>query len=145
MLKISKALSPIAAIVIIIAIVLALTIAIVGWVIGIWSSISSGTELLKIMPDSYIDVANRLIILHVKNEGGAAAIIYRVEIAGLATATAYKSDSVTSALREVHIEPGDDLTLIIPITSGSLTQGAIYTIKVYTTSGNVYATQVVAR
>ena len=133
-MNLRKGISPVIATVIIVAVALAIAIAAVGWVMGIWGSVTGGTEILKIMPDSKL-YDNGTIVLHVKNEGGATAVIQKIEIAGIGSSTTLTGDTSIAA--------GTDGTVRATI-SGTITPGATYTVKVYTAPGNVYSTQIVA-
>ena len=143
-MNLRKGISPVIATVIIVAVALAIAIAVVGWIMGIWGAVTGGTEMLKIMPDSYI--SGTTLVLHVKNEGGTTAIIYKIEIVGLTTITTYVSNGNTITLSsEASITAGTDTTLTIPLGDATPTAGAIYTVKVYTVAGNVYTAQVTAQ
>jgi len=161
-----RGISPVIATVIIVAVAVAISIAVVGWIMGLWGSIAGGTESLKIYPDSYINVTNTTIYLHIANTGSASAVIYKIEIAGVAECTA-------SSGSEATLNPGDDLWLganysadkwllddedtvlnsdiensgkSITCTSlGTATPGAYYLVKVYTKAGNVYQANVIAK
>ena len=125
MFRLKKGISPVIATVIIVAVAVAIAIAVVGWIMGIWGTFGA-TESLQIMPDSYLDTGGTLH-LHVKNTGSAAAVIYKIEIPGLATIS-----NLT-----ITLGPGDDITTNITGISGA-TPGATYQVKVYTKAGNVY-------
>jgi len=135
-----KGISPVIATVIIVAVALAIAIAAVGWVMGIWGSVTGGTEVLKIMPDSNITIQtenNATLFLHVKNEGGATAKIIKIEVVGVGTNSSTLPSDFDS------IKPGNDAKGLIDIPD-TVTPGATYTIKIYTAAGNVYSSQLVA-
>ena len=139
-MNLRKGISPVIATVIIVAVALAIAIAVVGWVMGIWGAVTGGTEILKIMPDSKLyngtqNKYNVTVVLHIKNEGGVTATITKIEVVGICTI------DVTTSIR-----PGDEGTITASKTGLNLgvTPGATYTIKVYTSAGNVYTTQLVA-
>ncbi|MEM1900061.1 MAG: archaellin/type IV pilin N-terminal domain-containing protein [Zestosphaera sp.] len=129
-MKLNKAISPILATVILIAVTLVIAIGVIGWIMGIWGTFGT-TETIQIYPDSKLK-SNGTISLHVKNTGTATAIIYKIEIAGVG------STEVTSTLT-----PGQETTISATI-SGDLTAGASYQVKVYTRAGNVYTVTLMA-
>ena len=136
-MNLRKGISPVIATVIIVAVALAIAIAAVGWVMGIWGSVTGGTEILKILPDSKLLYDNNKvkIVLHIKNEGGATAILKTVEIVGV---------NATSVTTNSTVGPGGETTVTLSELDWNVTPGATYTIKVYTAAGNVYSTQIVA-
>ncbi len=153
-MNLRKGISPVIATVIIVAVALAIAIAVVGWIMGIWGAVTGGTEMLKILPDSYINTTGYLV-LHVRNEGGATASIYRIEVGSegitsfsYLTTTALISTistaDLTSTGTSISVSAGADVYLYIKL-SGSYTTSAIYTVKIYTTAGNVYTAQVQAK
>ena len=124
MFRLKKGISPVIATVIIVAVAVAIAIAVVGWIMGIWGTFGA-TESLQIMPDSYLESEGTLH-LHVKNTGSAAAVIYKIEIPGLATTNV-----------SITLGPGESTTTTINMNT-SFTPGATYQVKVYTEAGNVY-------
>ena len=139
-MNLRKGISPVIATVIIVAVALAIAIAVVGWIMGIWGAVTGGTEMLKILPDSKLynvstgNFEGVNVTLHIKNEGGATATIFKVEIVGVGT----------NGTLSKTIAPGNDTYIIVLLEDKSVTPGATYTIKVYTKAGNVYSTQLVA-
>ena len=129
-----KAISPILATVIIIAVTLVIAIGVIGWIMGIWGSFGS-TESLQIYPDSYINVSNKSLVLHVKNTGTAASKITKIEIVG-----------VVSLDVSYSLSPGEEKTFT-PTSSKieDCTPGTSYQVKVYTAAGNVYSAVVQAK
>jgi len=131
-----KGISPVIATVIIIAATIAIAIAVVGWLMGLWGSLAGGVESLQIYPDSYINSTSGVVHLHIKNTGSAAAVIYKVEVAGVGEGT----------FTETTIEPGEEMDdLRATFSSDAFTAGVTYTVKVYTRAGNVYTAQVIAK
>ena len=134
-----KAISPILATVIIIAVTLVIAIGVIGWIMGIWGTFGS-TESLQIYPDSYIKVnsTGSYLELHVKNAGTATAVINKIEIVGKATNTSGFSTS--------SVGPGVEAWIELKIgSSNSYTAGTSYQVKVYTAAGNVYSAVVQAK
>jgi len=142
-MNLRKGISPVIATVIIVAVALAIAIAVVGWIMGIWGAVTGGTEILKIMPYSKLyngnstesNKYNVTVVLYIKNEGGASATITKVEVVGICTI------NVTAS-----VPPGKEVKVSANKTGldVGVTPGAIYTIKVYTSTGNVYTTQLTA-
>ena len=135
-----KAISPILATVIIIAVTLVIAIGVIGWIMGIWGSFGS-TESLQIYPDSYIVNSTGggkvILSLHIKNTGTATANIEKVEVLGIGT-----NSSVG-----ISIKPGDYNWYNVTISSPSdyPTPGTSYQVKIYTAAGNVYSAVVQAK
>jgi flagellin-like protein len=124
-MKLNKAISPILATVILIAVTLVIAIGVIGWIMGIWGTFGS-TETLQIMPDSKL-YADGTVSLSVKNSGTASAVVYKVEVVGVGSNTT-----------NVTIVPGDTVT-VAAIVRGTYTPGAKYQVKIYTEAGNVYS------
>lgn len=143
-MNLRKGISPVIATVIIVAVALAIAIAVVGWVMGIWGAVTGGTEMLKIYPDSYINFTKvndkqvPLLHLHIENTGGATAVIYKIEVSNVTISS------------DITLTPGNHTTLTITLTTpdnkvAAVTPGALYTVKIYTKTGNIYTVQVQAR
>jgi len=130
-----RGISPVIATVIILAVTVAIAVAVIGWITGLWGSLTGGTEQLQIYPDTYIQVNNGscTLYLHVGNTGSADAVIYKVEIGGVNSTTADNT-----------LKPGEDTTLTYNIT-GTCIAGSSYNIKVYTKNGNVFTAIVKAQ
>ncbi len=139
-MKPNKAISPILATVILIAVTLVIAIGVIGWIMGIWGTFGT-TETIQIFPDSKLKTDENknetTIELHVKNTGTAAAIIYKIEIVGVGSA------EIEAEKTEITLKPGED-TMINASIKGTITAGASYLIKVYTRAGNVYSVTLVA-
>ena len=130
--KLRRGISPVLATVIIIAVTLVIAVGVIGWIMGIWGSQGS-TEALKIYPDTFIDTANKTLVLHVRNDGTASAVIYKIDIVG-----------VESISTTITVPAGADTTQNVAL-AGTYTPGASYTIKIYTQAGNVYTGNVRAQ
>ncbi len=123
MYRLKKGISPVIATVIIVAVAVAIAIAVVGWIMGIWGTFGT-TEALKVLPDS--NIVGKVLYLHVRNEGTASAKITKIEAGVLGTNTT-----------TFVITPGLDTTLTVTLNK-TATVGATYSIKIYTSAGNVY-------
>lgn len=145
-MKLNKAISPILATVIIIAVTLVIAVGVVGWIMGIWGSFGS-TEQLQIYPDSKLYATDKHLTLHIKNGGTATSQITRIEIVGTGC---YNDTTFTlPAGADGYLDPSAGKTTSSPVNitlggSCSLTAGATYQVKVYTTAGNVYSTVITA-
>jgi len=142
-MKLNKAISPILATVILIAVTLVIAIGVIGWIMGIWGTFGA-TETIQVFPDSSINSSNKLLILHIKNTGTASAVIYKIEVVGLGTASISTVTGVTiTASSEVIVSPGVEGTITASITGA--VAGATYQVKIYTRAGNVYSATVQAK
>jgi hypothetical protein len=128
-MKKMSGIEPIIAVVILVAVTLVIAIGVIGWLMGWWGGMGQ-VETLVIHPDSKL-YADGTIELHVENKGTAAAVIYKVEVVGVASAT--KFDGVDS----ITLAPGQDTTFTAKIGT-ELTAGASYVVRVYTKAGNMY-------
>ncbi len=134
-----RGIEPIIAVVILVAITLVIAIGVIGWIMGWWGAFGA-TETLQTFPDSYISIqsSGNTLYLHVKNTGSAAAVIYKVEVPGIASSVA------TATADMLTIGPGAETTLTITLT-GQFVAGTTYQVKIYTKAGNVYSINVQAR
>jgi len=133
-----KAISPIIATVILIAVTLAIGVAIAAWIMGIWGGMG-GTETLKILPNSTLTVNNNQVTLEltIKNDGSRDAKVVGVEVVVGAKVCKLSNPFTT-------ISAGAMVTGTATGTCSELTPGASYTVKVITEAGNVYQTMLVA-
>ncbi|MEO3994011.1 MAG: archaellin/type IV pilin N-terminal domain-containing protein, partial [Desulfurococcaceae archaeon TW002] len=114
-MRTNKAISPILATVILIAVTLVIAIGVVGWIMGIWGTLGTVETLQILYHDSKLK-ANGAITLHVRNTGTASAVIYKIEIVGVGTATI-----------ESIVPPGVTTTITATITgTTTLTPGLRY-------------------
>ncbi|MGC8975738.1 MAG: hypothetical protein ACP5KB_06055, partial [Thermoprotei archaeon] len=126
---------------------LVIAIGVIGWIMGIWGTFGA-TETIQIYPDSYIDASSKDLVLLIKNTGTATAIIYKIEIVGLTTATSGFNTSTTlitttSNLSNVTVTPGWEG--YIAVSAGSPVPGTTYQVKIYTRAGNVFSATVQAK
>ena len=132
-----RGISPVIATVIIVAVAIAISVAVASWLLGLWGPFA-GYEALQVLPDSYVDLAAKQLVLHVRNAGTEAARVYMITVNG--EPVAY----------EATVEPGDSIVLTVPLSQGnstivSLEPGAAYTVTVYTEAGGAYTVVVYAR
>ncbi|MEM4961235.1 MAG: archaellin/type IV pilin N-terminal domain-containing protein [Acidilobaceae archaeon] len=127
-----KAISPVVATVILIAVTIVIGVAVAGWLMGIWGGLG-GTEALKIYPNATLE--GKKLSFTVKNEGSRDAKLIGVRVEGLGDC---------SGFQPVVVKVGAITTITCDIT-GDSTPGAVYTVRVYTEAGNVYPFQVAAQ
>ena len=123
-----RGISPVIATVMILAVTVAIAVAVIGWITGLWGSLTGGTEQLQIYPDSYINATTDTIYLHVRNTGSADATITRIDVEGLGQVT-NPNVTVVRAGETVWIQGS---------LSGDAIAGSSYNVKIYTANGNVF-------
>jgi len=149
MRRLNRGIEPIIAVVILVAVTLVIAIGVIGWIMGWWGTFGA-TESLQPYPDSYIDVANKALVLHLKNTGSASAVIYKIEVAGIGvvTGTISTTGTVTGTISvagtEVTVGPGAEGTLVVTLP-GNAVAGATYLVRIYTRAGNVIPINVQAK
>jgi flagellin-like protein len=133
-----KAISPVIATVILIAVTLAIGVAIAAWVMGLWGGMG-GIEALKILPNSTLTVNGDQVTLRltIKNDGSRDAKVVGVELV-VGAKVCKLSHTFTT------ISTGAMVTGTATGTCSGLTPGASYTVNVITGAGNVYQTMLVA-
>jgi len=147
MRRLGRGIEPIIAVVILVAVTLVIAIGVIGWIMGWWGTFGA-TESLQFYPDSYIDATDQVLVLHLKNTGSASAVIYKIEVSGLTTATnnfAFHAqfNTATDAKSDVTIGPGQEGYVVIEAKNA--VAGANYLVRIYTRAGNVYSVTVQAR
>ncbi|MEM0491381.1 MAG: archaellin/type IV pilin N-terminal domain-containing protein [Acidilobaceae archaeon] len=132
-----KAISPVVATVILIAVTIVIGVAVAGWLMGIWGGLG-GTEALKIYPNATLEGSNKgsNLTFTVKNEGSRDAKLISVRVEGLGDCSSLQPDVV---------KVGAITTITCTINNKEATPGAVYTVRVYTEAGNVYPFQVAAQ
>jgi len=132
-----RGIEPIIATIIIVAVTLVIAIAVIGWIMNWWGVLTSGQEMLQIMPDNTLGTDGSMT-LHVKNTGGATAVIYKVEV--------YGTDCIaTKSINPNVLKPGDDAYISVePDKKCNLVPGTKYTVRIYTESGTIYHATLVA-
>jgi len=145
-----RGIEPIIAVVILVAVTLVIAIGVIGWIMGWWGTFGA-TESIQFFPDSNIAIAatGTNLYLHAKNTGSASAIIYKIEVLGIDSATistvinVNPTGSVSISDGEVTMAPGGEATIVCSL--GNAVAGAKYQVKIYTRAGNVYSVTVEAR
>lgn len=130
-MKAKKGISPILATVILIAVTLVIAVGVIGWVMGIWGSMGR-TEMLSVTPIKLNGTNLELLII---NQGQITAKINNISVEGLGEC------SITGTNQNI-INPGESKDIQCTISGTSAVAGVVYTVKVITSSGNIYQTQV---
>ena len=130
-----RGISPVIATVIIVAVAVAISIAVVGWLMGLWSSVAGGTEMIQITPIKIVNGTDGKVTVqfYVINKGTAPVEIIRVDVIGVGSALKNNISPSTIEANNTPIEVNANV-------SGNCTPGVSYVVKIYTSSGNVYQT-----
>jgi flagellin-like protein len=139
-----RGIEPIIAVVILVAVTLVIAIGVIGWLMGWWGTLGA-TEQLILYGDSKLKVGTDKVTveLHVANKGSAAAVIYKVEVAG-SSATSLSVNNIACPNNQCTLTPGDDQTIAAEFGKIDLVPGTSYVVKVYTKAGNTYQITLVA-
>jgi len=146
-----RGISPVIATVIIVAVALVLAVAVVGWIMGLWGSVTGGQEQLKIMPTSYIyfdETRGWVLHLEIQNTGSGDAAIMQIEVGSADVITDFSSatpqgDCIPSG--NMLIVKAGGFCKVELMLGAQYTPGATYHVKIYTKSGGVYPGDVVAK
>ena len=132
-------------IVIVIAVVIAVTLT--GWISSVWTIYSARTEVLKLLPDTYINCKENPphLYLHIYTNIKPSLEIIKVEVSGGITAT-YNNYVLESGPRprvtgnKIVLEPGAWIWLIYDLDScpTGMYYGTV-NVYIYTSLGNVYS------
>ena len=137
-----RAISPVIATVIILAVTIAIAVAVIGWITGLFGATTAGTEQLQIYPDSYINATNNTLHLHIVNKGNDITI-YKIQTCKESITsftynlTTTDTNTATSTGSNVVVQAGFDGWLIVKL-SKTYTAGTNCQIKIYTKAGNVF-------
>jgi flagellin-like protein len=128
-MKAKKGISPILATVILIAVTLVIAVGVIGWVMGIWGSIGR-TEMLSVTP---LTLSGNYLELLVINQGQITATIRNITVEGLGWCVPTNTTTIPA---------GSSTPVSCTINGTPAVAGVVYTVKVITSSGNIYQTQV---
>ena len=109
-----RAISPVIAMIIIVAITLSIAFAVVGWLFGIWGGLAGGTPQITITNvDGYIDKDKNIRVrVYVMNKGTAGDEILELRIA-------HKGEEVAGKCKVFYKPPGaEEETEITTINAG---------------------------
>jgi len=148
-----KAISPIIATVILVAVTIALAVGVALWMSGLIGGAGS-REQLQVMPDSALYVKNQNnnyvldnLTLHIKNAGSIDSKIVTIKIDTINVAGTYQTATspftsttqLTTAPLPLVVKAGQDVWLVVTgVTSGNFPPSKAYKITVYTDAGGSY-------
>jgi len=127
--KCRKALSPVVAAIILIAVTVAVSIAVAAWM-GALTFTFMKTEELKVLSHTW-DTSRTYIDLKLKNTGSGALTINEVRVNDIART--YNSTSPSTTM-----QPGDSKVLRVQETGFTFSSGVKYEFAVLTATGNKY-------
>jgi len=133
-LKSKKALSPVVASIILIAVTVAVSLAVAIWMGALTGGFMSSGEKIKVgTPYGWGDHS---VTVYVINDGGTTVKIIAAKVQG-GPSTAYIDEYVD--FKDVEIKPKEGVPITINIT-GTFTSGFEYTIKLISGANNEYPT-----
>jgi len=147
-----KAISPIIATVILVAVTIALAVGVALWMSGLIGGAGS-REQLQVMPDSalYVKQSGKdyqldNLTLHIKNAGSVDSKIVTIKIDTINVAGKYKTAAspitsttqLTTASLPLVVKAGQDVWLVVTDASGNFPPSKAYKITVYTDAGGSY-------
>jgi len=139
-----KAVSPLIATIILIAVTIAIAAIVVAWVYGIFGTATGPGEKLQIFADARLITTGQNVTFTVtaKNIGTAVATIQKVYIKENATCTnpIIQVDSSPNT----QLSPGEVKTISVIFTTCSLQPGITYTVVIVTGGGQAYNVPVTA-
>lgn len=137
-MRTGKGISPILATVILIAVTLIISIAVIGWIMGVWGSMGGPSESLVVTGSTATCQGSSLVFdVSITNKGTADAVISRVEVLGFGSTTT----SITIA-RGTSTSTTFTVTVTGSNACANLVVGGTYQVNIYTQAGNVYSTMV---
>ena len=143
-----KAISPLIATVILIAVTIAIAAVVIAWVYGIFGTTTGAGEKLQIFADARLIIKDQKVNFTVtaKNIGTSVVTIQNVYIKENATCT---NPSITvGSEKDKPLQPGDVKTISaefsITDTSCRLQPGTTYTVVIVTGGGQAYNVPVTA-
>ena len=131
-----KGISDVVATVIIVAATVAVALVAVSYFTGVIGS-STNTERFQVISAAiYIknNTNNTCLVLHVKNDGKSPVTINGIEI-----------DGVPVAQQQTTLNPGEYKRITLSFTSPSVDSGAVYSVKLITSSGFSYSVEATAK
>ncbi|MBS7621963.1 hypothetical protein KEJ32_07630 [Candidatus Bathyarchaeota archaeon] len=135
MLKNRKALSPVVAAIILVAVTVAVSLAVAIWMGALTGGFMSSGERVKLgTPYNWQDQS---VQVYAVNDGGSTVKIVAARVIG------GRSDALIDEfvdLDDVDIPPKSGATITVPITTGTFEPGYEYTIKLITSANNEFST-----
>ena len=140
-LKSKKALSPVVASIILIAVTVAVSIAVAAWMGALTFSFMAGGEQLQVGNPWGWNLTANTVYLNVTNNGGSSIVLNTVRIgSSIATFTApYTSDTSSPDTIPLTLKAGERAGLLIAY-SANFTAGIPYTITIVTQSNKEFST-----
>ncbi|MCS7106653.1 MAG: type IV pilin [Acidilobaceae archaeon] len=153
-----RAISPVIATVILIAITIVIGAAVGGWLLGLWGGFGD-VEAIRIYPDAKLQMFQQNnktranLTLTLKNEGTRDAIIRKITVEGVGECLAGNitllppTPTPTSTPFSIpfSLEAGQTKSIRCTMDGSKVTAGGSYVVKVMTESGGVYQITVTAR
>lgn len=133
-----KALEPLIAAIILIAITLVIAIAVVAWILGVFGGAVGGKEELQVFPNTTLSFNGNNWTLNVtaRNSGSVSAQIIEIRVGNV---------SCTNIQPTTTIGAGQTVTITATCGSqNSFAPGVSYTIRILTAAGNYFYGYVVA-
>jgi len=147
--RIWKAVSPLIATIILIAVTIAIAAIVIAWVYGIIGPTTATPEKLQIYPDARLINTTTQVIFNVtvKNAGGVAISLSKVYIREAPSCSA----NIQSPFKDPNtqqtspsLSPGEVKVLDVSFSGCSVSPGATYTVVIVTQSGQAYYVTVTA-
>ena len=150
-----RAISPVIAAVILIAVALLIAIAVANWVLGLSTGLTT-TEQIVILADSYINESGTTdyVYLHIRNDGSRQVKIVKIEVVGIGSSeNVYSNETLNGLIQELEgaaWRANDPINInseawVGASISGDYKIGKSYQVRVYTDTGNVYDTFLIAK
>jgi flagellin-like protein len=137
MLKSKKALSPVVASIILVAVTVAVSLAVAVWMGALTGGFMSSGEKIKVgTPYGWTDNS---VTVYVINDGGTTVKIIAAKVQGGPSGTNYV-DEYIDVDPDVEIAPKAGAEITITLTGKSFTSGYEYTIKLISSANNEYPT-----
>jgi flagellin-like protein len=124
--KNAKALSPVVASIILIAVTVAVSVVVAAWMGGMTIGLMGNAEQVSIT--NYSFSASDTLVLSVRNTGTANVTISQATIDGAVA-------SITETDADLNIEKGDSGTITLTNLSGDFNAGAQYSVTLITAKG----------
>ncbi|MEM0282920.1 MAG: archaellin/type IV pilin N-terminal domain-containing protein [Sulfolobales archaeon] len=141
MRSVRKAVSPLIATIILIAVTLAVAVIVIAWIYGIFGTTTGPTEKLQIFQDARLvfsqsgNYVNFSVTIH--NEGTTTVSFNKVYIKELPSCS-------NSSLTGIQLPSGATQTLIVQFTNCQVQPGITYNVVILTNAGNAYTVPVTA-
>jgi flagellin-like protein len=143
-----KAISPLIATVILIAVTIAIAAIVIAWVYGIIGPTTATPEKLQIYPDARLINMTAQVIFNVtvKNAGGVSISLSKIYIreAPSCSTSNIQTPFIVNNAPISSLSPGSVGVLNVSFSGCSVSPGATYTVVIVTQSGQAYYVTVTA-